>query len=283
MRFLLFLFATFSLLGQETCFFIPPKGWEIANPEMLSPRVHICFLGKASQGAPSINLATEPVNVTLDAYVDAVRKIHAGDPNSRWRDLGKYKTLMGEGRLTELETPSDAGMSRMVQLIVIKDQIAYILTASASKENFSKFYKTFDQTLRTLQASANLVESYGNSESRNRLKKMIDDVTTKFRAALGFQVNVADVIQKESADYYKNFADRKNPRILNKIVEKLDAQLKEASRRDALAVFQSEEFHEKVWAPFEQKIINDFTEMGPYWQILILKEIQTKLITAGSS
>lgn len=283
MRFLLLLLASFSLIAQETCFFIPPKGWEIANPEMLSPRVHICFLGKASQGSPSINLATERVNVTLDAYVEAVRKIHAGDPNSRWRDLGKYKTLMGEGRLTELETPSDAGISRMVQLIVIKDEIAYILTASAPKENFSKFYKTFDQTLRTLQASTNLVESYGNLENRNQLRALIDEVTTKFRAALGFQINVADVIQKESADYYKNYANRRNPRILNKIVEKLDAQLKEASRRDAVKVFQSEEFHEKVWVPFEQKIINDFTEMGPYWQILILKEIQTKLITAGSS
>ncbi|MGH2612222.1 MAG: hypothetical protein ACRDFB_04130 [Rhabdochlamydiaceae bacterium] len=217
--------------ASETCFFIPPKGWEIANPEILAPRVHICFLGKTSKGlAPSINLATEPVNVSLESYVEEVRKIHSADPNSRWRDLGKYKTLLGAGRLTELETPTEGGMARMVQLIVLKEGVAYVLTASAIKEEFSKYYKTFDQVLGSLQSTSNLIESY--PYKKNQLKKLIEELDQKF-------IN---------------------------------------SGSD----FNSESFQKESWKPFENKIINDFTEMGPYWQILLLKELQTSIFIQRS-
>ncbi len=46
--------------------------------------------------------------------------------------------------------------------------------------------------------------------------------------------------------------------------------------------FNSEQFQKEFWKPFEKKIINDFTEMGPYWQILMLKEVQSKILTQGS-
>ncbi len=193
----------------------------MANPKILAPRVHTCFLGKTSKGlAPSINLATEAVNVSLESYIEEVRKIHTSDPNSRWRDLGQYKTRLGDGRLTELETQTEFGTARMVQLVVIKENTAYILTASALKEEFSKYYKTFDQALRSLQSSSNLIESYPSNP--NQLKELVKNIT-----------------QKSDLD--------------------------------------SEDFQKEMWKPFENKIINDFTEMGPYWQILLLKEIQSQL------
>jgi hypothetical protein len=207
----------------DICFFIPPKDWEIANPEVLAPRVHICFLGKTSTGVrPSVNLATEVVDVTLDAYINEVRKIHSSDPNARWRDLGTYKCLLGEGRLTELEIPTDSGLGRMIQLIVIKDRMAYILTASAGKEDFSKYYKTFDQVLRSLQSSSDLAKSYPLKSEE--LTSMIANLNHKYREV------------------------------------------------------DSEIFEKEIWPTFERKIINDFTEMGPYWQILLLNEQRTKFI-----
>lgn len=220
---LLSLLATCSLYA--TVFFIPPKGWEIADPSHLAPSVHICFLGKSSKGlAPSVNLATEPVDISLDAYVEEVRKIHVADPNSRWRDLGRFHSLLGDGRLMELETPSEFGTARMVQLVIIKDKIAYILTAGALKEEFSKFYKTFDPVLRSLQDSTNLAQSYPNRSSE--LTALINNL-------------------------YQNS--------------------------------KSEAFEKEIWPTFEKKIINDFTEMGPYWQILILNELRTKMLTLGST
>ena len=227
-RFLLFLLFCFSLHASETCFFIPPKGW-IPNLEICAPRVHICFLEPTSAGTPpTINLATEAVNVSLDAYIEEVRKIHSADPNSRWRDLGKFKSLLGDGRLFELETPAEAGMVRMVQLVVIKEGIAYILTASAAKERFSKYYQTFDEVLRSLQASSNLTASYPSCQ----LKTLVEELSQKYQT-LGLE-------------------------------------------------FSSDRFQEEVWKPFVNKIIKDFTEMGSYWQILFLQEVQTIILTPRS-
>ncbi len=243
-RFLFLVGLLFSLhicvQASETCFFIPPKGWEIANPEILAPRVHICFVGKSSKGlAPSINLATEKVDISLESYIEEVRKIHKSDPNSRWRDLGIYKTPMGQGRLTELETPTEGGMARIVQLILIKDQIAYILTAGALKEEFSHYYRTFDQALGSLQFSSNLIESYSPSGRQPMLKQQVEEM-----------------------------------------YEKLNKKVRKSESRPAL--FLSEDFQREVWKPFENKIINDFTEMGPYWQILLLKEIQANILNLRS-
>jgi hypothetical protein len=40
------------------CYFIPPKGWDIADQSKLSPRVLICFIGKGSSNLlPSVNLS----------------------------------------------------------------------------------------------------------------------------------------------------------------------------------------------------------------------------------
>lgn len=229
-RLVFLLLAITSLRASETCFFIPPKGWEIADPKMLAPSVRICFLGKNSKGLPpTINLATESVDVTLDAYVEEVRKIHRADPNCRWRDLGKFTALMGSGRLMELEIPTELGPARMVQLVVIKDKVAYILTAAALKEEFSKHYKTFDVVLHSLQSTSNLVEAYPSKELKNLVslqqrvllvKKQIDELFQKRESFLDF---------------------------------------------------------EQFWKPFENKIINDFTEMGPYWQILLLSELRRQL------
>lgn len=211
-KIILFLLFSTALSGAETCFFIPPKGWEIGNPEKLSPRVHIAFLGKSSSGLPpSVNLATEPVKISLEAYVEAVRKKHAADPNSRWRDLGTLKTSMGMGKLTEIESPTKVGKARIVQLIVVKDEIAYILTGAALKEEFSKYYKTFDQAFKSLQMTPNLIESYPSATKQLVLKELVENLTAE------------------------------------------------------------------SWDTFEKKVINDFTEMGPYWQILLLQDARSKI------
>jgi hypothetical protein len=42
--------------------------------------------------------------------------------------------------------------------------------------------------------------------------------------------------------------------------------------------FDSDSFQKGSWQPLQEKIIRDFTEMGPYWQILMLRDIQFKLL-----
>lgn len=218
---------------SDHCYFIPPKGWDLADQSKLSPRVKICFLGKTSKNLrPSINLATEEVNISLKAYVDIIKRDCAKDPNTRWRDLGKYQTPLGEGRLTEREVKTEWGVSRQIQLMVIKDRRAYILTAGADKEEFPRFYKDFEAVLRSLNFADDLTASYP-AEKRSSLRELIGKLQTDFKKTT-------------------------NPKI---------------ATEDAL-----DDFLKQSWEPFQQKVINDFTEMGPYWQILLLRDIQYQLL-----
>jgi hypothetical protein len=219
---------------RHHCYFIPPKGWDLADQQKLSPRVKICFIGKSLGNLlPSVNLATEEVDISLKAYVDIVKKDCESDPNCLWRDLGRYDTPLGEGRLTEREVKTQWGTSRQIQLIVIKDQKAYILTAGALKEEFSRHYENFEKALRSLTIT--------------------DDLTAQ----------LIYVEKKES---------------LQKLIGSLQNAFKETKAATADEAFQSTSFQKESWEPFQQKIINDFTEMGPFWQILLLRDLQYKLV-----
>jgi hypothetical protein len=231
--FLLFFIA--QLWGETHCYFIPPPGWDLADPSRLSSRVKIMFLGKSSKGLlPSVNLATEKINVSLNAYLTAVKKIHESDPNTRWRDLGTYKTSLGEGRLTEIETKISCGTARRMQLIVICDSTAYILTVGALKEEFPHHYKTFEAVLNSL--------------------RLISDITT-------------------------SVSPQKQPR-LSQLIHQLKEEFNVAratSTLDNTTLFQLPSFQKNSWEPFQQKIVTEFAEMGAYWQILLLQEIQTQV------
>lgn len=276
-KILLFLpLLVIPLDARSTCFFIPPEDWEFAHPDMLSPRVHICFLGKNSKGlAPSVNLATEPVQLSLDAYVEEVRKIYASDPNSRWRDLGPFKTLFGTGKLIELESPTPAGVARLVQLIVIKDRVAYILTAGALKEEFSKYYKIFDHVLRSFQFSSDLISSYPYKPAQTSLRQLVQKLKIDFTS---YQHTLAEPFLKVMPFSLKQPS---HPAIsyplpfLQQFIVHSKLISKTTSHQQ---VFFSDEFQSKYWKSFEIKIINDFTEIGPYWQILLLKEIRAQLL-----
>jgi hypothetical protein len=61
--------------SSSYCYFIPPKGWDLADQARLSPRVKICFIGKSQKSLlPSVNLAQEEVDVSLKTYIDIVKK-----------------------------------------------------------------------------------------------------------------------------------------------------------------------------------------------------------------
>jgi len=210
------------------CYFTPPKGWDLADMSKLSHRMRICFIGKSSSNLlPSVSLATEKVDISLKAYVDIVKSDCEKDPNRVWRDLGKYNTSLGEGRLTEREMKTQWGISRQIQLIVIKDNQAYVLTAGALKEEFSRHYQDFEAVLRSLTITQDLTAPLASTEKKELLQKLVEKLEKSFQAE---------------------------------------------------ETFESKTFQKESWEPFQQKIINDFTEMGPYWQILLLRDVQNKLL-----
>ena len=154
------LMLPFCLLSAEKNpipLFDPPSDWECALADKLSPCVQIGFLGKGSTAfRPSINLAIEEVDVGLKQYVKAVKEIHLAQTGTTWRDLGKFKTRSGEGRLTEIGSTTPLGPIKMLQMILVSNNNAYILTGASTKDDFLRFQEPFIKAFQSLRLTENL-------------------------------------------------------------------------------------------------------------------------------
>jgi hypothetical protein len=151
--------------------FIPPKGWECALPKNLSPHVHVGFIGKgSSQFHPSINLATEEVDIPLKEYVKAVKEIHLAEKNTTWRDLGKFSMRGGVGRLTEISSSSPWGEVKMLQAILVEENVAYILTSAALKKEYQTLQKEILQSLQSLTLAPDLFSVISDEDKKREIE-----------------------------------------------------------------------------------------------------------------
>lgn len=221
--------------SDSLCYFTPPQGWEIADPQTLSSRVKIAFLKNIGTGfCPSMNLAVEKTSVSLSEYLKAVKAIHEQDRGNRWRQLGKVRTPAGLAQLTEIDSKTEWGPVRMLQLIFLKEEHAYVLTASALKEDFSDYYQEIQAAFRSLTFSSDLLGNIPQTERREMLRS-------------------------------------KQHQLLQVAQETLKASPEPKN------LFKDPQFQEKHWLPFQQIVVNTFTDMGAFWQILLLRGVQEKL------
>jgi hypothetical protein len=231
---------TVEAMASLQCFFIPPENWDIADPRSLSPKVKIAFLKNSGKGfSPSINLAIEDTDVSLADYLKAVKAIHEQDRNNRWRSLGKVRTESGLAQLTEIDSTSEWGPVRILQLILMKDKRAYVLTAAALKEEMSNYYKDIQSSFRSLTLSNDLLGNIQQLERREMLKQKQAEL-----------FNAAEE-QIHSADAKNN-------------------------------LLEDQAFQEKHWIPFQKTVLENFGDMGAFWQILILRNAQDKLSSFNS-
>ena len=116
----------------------------------LAPKVKMGFTTKGKKElSPSLNLAIEPVTVSLPAYLKAVKELYAKNKQCHYREFGTIQTAAGEGKLTEIDMPTKFGPARLLQMIYLRDGEAYILTAAAHKDELPEFYDTFQAAFRS--------------------------------------------------------------------------------------------------------------------------------------
>lgn len=168
----------------ELCYLIPPSGWEIASTTS-SSNVRVAFV-KKTKGSfrPSLNLTTEQVNISPEKYLKAVQKLHEADHQTQWRYLGQIHTPHGTGELTELDVSAEWGDVRMLQLILFRNHIAYIVTAASLKKDFPDHYKDFYSVFQNIQFTNNLVDALTHPEQREQLQKAQASLTEAWKAAL---------------------------------------------------------------------------------------------------
>ncbi len=170
---LLFLACGLHIFGNEpTCFFRPPDNWMAAERSALSPLVKVGFYGPRKQVGfcPSINLAEEVVHCTLKEYLDSVKKIHTSNRHKKWSHLGSIKTLAGDAALTQIDLPSPSGPLRLLQLILLKENKAYIITAACLKNEFTQILPTFRKTFHSLQVKDDLYSAIEDEKKRQKIQ-----------------------------------------------------------------------------------------------------------------
>lgn len=158
-----FFFLPLLTEAKTYSYFSPPKNWEIATPENTATHVKIGFIGPSKNGfSASLNLATEQVgDLSLPDYIKAVRAIYERSPHNRWRQLGKIRTKAGESSLTEIDTKTEWGDIRLMQMIYLKDKVAYIITAAALKEEFGSLTRDFQRAFQSFNISEDLFTPVG--------------------------------------------------------------------------------------------------------------------------
>ncbi len=150
--------------------FIPPTKWNAVDESLLSPRVLAAYVNRSSTGfLPSINLAIENTDLTLKEYLRHAKALHQSDTKTRWRELGQFLTKTGKGQLTAIDTESKWGPVRMLQLIMMANKKAYILTASASKADFPFFHGQFKNAFSSFAITEDLTSMVHPTEKRKEL------------------------------------------------------------------------------------------------------------------
>lgn len=136
--------------------FTPPAGWKLADSNLLPNHVKVMVVGTGSyQFPPSINLSMEEYGGSLKDYLKIVKTINHNN-HTDWKDLGKIRTQAGDASLSQADTVTEWGPVKMMHVILARNGMIYILTASALKDEFPKFYQTFFESLRSLKVNEEL-------------------------------------------------------------------------------------------------------------------------------
>ncbi len=225
--------------------FTPPEGWMMADSAALPPSVKAMVIGQgANEFPPSINLAVEPFKGSLKDYLKTIKAINDSQ-GAEWKDLGTIRTEAGNASLSQVDSKTEWGDVRMMHVVLVKNDNAFILTAAALKEEFPRFYKDFFRSLRSVRLNKNLYEMVPNKTRRTQLEN----------AEAGLKKEWNSLINKDKGQ---------------------DSSSKTTSARQT--TFESTEFQEKYWGPFKVMLESAFGDLGKNWQENLLTKIQNDLI-----
>jgi hypothetical protein len=106
----------------------------------------------------------------MKTYLKTIKELHESDRNTTWRDLGVFRTLSGNARLTEIQKRSKWGNIKMLQIILIHKNKAYILTGATLKDEFLDHHKPILKALRSLKITEDLVKEIKNPSDREYIQ-----------------------------------------------------------------------------------------------------------------
>lgn len=186
-------------------FFTPPEGWRVAEAAQLPPHVKVMVVGKGNHVfAPSLNLTVEPFKGTLKQYLKIVKAIN-DSKGATWQDLGTIRTQAGNANLSQVDVKTEWGDSRMMHVILLKNNNVYILTAAALKDEFSQFYKEFFSSLRSLNINKNVFEMVSSPKKRSDLEKSVSELKKGWETLASSSKSTSKDALFNSDDFQANY------------------------------------------------------------------------------
>ncbi len=228
--------------------FTPPEGWGAVDPKVLPSRVKVMVIGKGmTDYPPSINLGMEPYNGTVKDYLKIIKAINESQ-HAEWKDLGTITTLAGKASLSQVDMQYEWGNVRLMHVILKKSGMLYVLTVAALKDEFPKFYREFFTSMRSFRFNKDAFEMVTNLKKRKQLQKSYQELLSNWQKRV--QENRDNASLDPEAVYTQ--------------------------------IFESEDFQNKEWKPFEDMLKQDFADMSPVWQAHIKQKIQQEFLVAKS-
>lgn len=137
---------------KSSCPILCPKGWDkIQDRSQLPAKIAVMFVGsKKGSFAPSINLATEKSNLSIEEYLKEAEKYHSAVAGTVVTSLGRLTTKAGELNLIQIDRPTSWGEVRFIQGALIRENEAYVITATCLNEDFPQLSKTIFSTMQSL-------------------------------------------------------------------------------------------------------------------------------------
>lgn len=239
---------SFHLIHEKTeqYSFTPPKDWVTVDPKTLPQQVKILVKGKGENGLPpSLNLAIEETDMDLKSYLQTIKKLHESNNENEWKKLGSIQTSSGRAILTQIDTKTVWGDIRMMQTIILRNRRAYILTATALKDEFPEFYREFFQSIQSLKIGKSLFADLKDNKQRDKLEKAFN--TLKKAWVITFHE-----------------------------VEALNSSL--TKEKIAEKTFNNPKFQKEHWTPFQSFFTQELEDMTFEWQDQTLSKMKEELI-----
>ncbi len=167
---ILILFSIKIFAEEKTAFFIPPKNWVILNPKIYTKYIKVIFAkNEKTICRPTIILSMQETDLSLDDYTNKAKKEHEIDPNITYKILGPLDLLNGKAILSEVCKTVNTIDYKILQLILIKDCIAYVLTAASKKGDIVDNYKIFTDSFKTFELLDDLFSKVSIKSKKNLL------------------------------------------------------------------------------------------------------------------
>ncbi len=130
----------------------PPKGWQcISDKEQLPGKVELVYIGhgQAGQFIPSVNLALEETSLPLEEYVSLAKEYHETQGETICTRLGNIETQEGTAQIIQIDRKTGWGDVRFIQASAIQNGVAYVITATCLKEDFSSYCAPFFKAIQS--------------------------------------------------------------------------------------------------------------------------------------